>query len=55
MYSDVEARLGEVLLSNYSRRGRPIESNAAPVVVEFDMKLHKIEKLVSVSSSIGLP
>eukprot|EP00794_Sanderia_malayensis_P016939 gene16940-18646_t len=46
-YSNIEVDLAQALLSNYSATGRPVASNKQPVTVEFDLKLHKIEKLIT--------
>eukprot|EP00112_Aurelia_sp_Birch-Aquarium-sp1_P005630 Seg1641.18 transcript_id=Seg1641.18/GoldUCD/mRNA.D3Y31 product="DnaJ subfamily C member 25-like" protein_id=Seg1641.18/GoldUCD/D3Y31 len=46
-YSDVETKLMEVLLNNYTALGRPVVSNNDAVHVTFDLKLHKIEKLLT--------
>lgn len=47
-YSDVETRLINQLLQNGTSVGRPVMSSNDAVKVSFDLKLHKIEQLVSV-------
>ena len=47
-YSDIETKLLQDLLNNYTALGRPVVSNNDAVHVTFDLKLHKIEKLVRI-------
>ncbi|XP_065051040.1 neuronal acetylcholine receptor subunit alpha-10-like isoform X1 [Rhopilema esculentum] len=46
-FSTIETKLVEDLLANVTAVGRPVLSNNEPVHVTFDLKLHKIEKLLT--------
>lgn len=44
---DFELMLIETLTKNYKIGARPVHSNKEPVVVYYDLKINKLEKLVN--------
>ncbi|XP_065051408.1 neuronal acetylcholine receptor subunit alpha-9-like [Rhopilema esculentum] len=51
---DYEIMLVEKLTKNYKNVGRPVHSNKEPVLVYYDLKINKLEKLVTVNQLLIL-
>ena len=53
-HKDYENLLVETLTKHYKKGGRPVKSNKQPVIVYYDLKVTKLEKLVRYFSFLVL-